>query len=71
MQSHSFGLPSEKSCRPVSLSRMKTEPHENNLNDNEKTLGKQHLFCILGIESALATQGLTQMCRVMTPLSTA
>lgn len=71
MQKHSSSVPSEMSCRPVLLPKMKTEPHENNLKDNKKTLGKQHLFCILGIESVLATQGLTQMYRVMTPLSTA
>lgn len=71
MQKHSSSLPSAKSCRPVSLTKMKTEPHKNNLNGNKKTLGKQHLFCILGIKSAFATQGLTQMYRVMTPLSTA
>lgn len=71
MQKHSSRLPSEKSCRPVSLSKIKTESHENNLNDNKETLGKQHLFCILGIKSALATLSLTQIHRVMTPPSTA
>ena len=70
-QKRPSSLPAEESCRPVPLTRMKAEPRENNLNDNKQTLGRQHLFCILGAESALATRGLTQMCGVTTAPSTA